>query len=81
MTRQERPAVVGALILVQVFFGLSYLASKVLLDFIPPRAWAVVRVVGAALILLAAVRLLRRPIPRAPIKSTFHNCLRPLSMI
>lgn len=66
MTRQERPAVVGALILVQVFFGLSYLASKVLLDFIPPRAWAVVRVVGAALILLAAVRLLRRPIPRAP---------------
>ena len=33
MSRDERPAVVGALILVQVFFGLSYLASKVLLDF------------------------------------------------
>jgi drug/metabolite transporter (DMT)-like permease len=66
MSRDERPTVVGALILVQVFFGLSYLASKVLLDFIPPRAWAVVRVISAALILLAAVRLLRRKIPTAP---------------
>ena len=66
MSHDERPAVAGALILVQVFFGLNYLASKVLLDFIPPRAWAVVRVLGAALILLAAVRLLRRPMPTAP---------------
>ncbi len=52
--------------MVQVFFGLHYLAAKVLLEDIPPRTWAAIRVTAAAALLFAAVRLLRRPIPRAP---------------
>jgi len=62
---RDRRTVVGALVLVQVFFGLHYLAAKVLLEFIPPRAWAVVRVVPAALLLLVAVRALGRRLPTA----------------
>jgi drug/metabolite transporter (DMT)-like permease len=55
-----------ALTLVQIFFGLHYVAAKVLLQHIPPRAWAAVRVTAAALVLLAAARVLRRPLPRRP---------------
>jgi len=60
---RDRMTVVGALVLVQVFFGLNYLAAKILLEFIPPRAWAVLRVVPAAIILLVAARLLGRRLP------------------
>jgi len=55
-----------ALTLVQIFFGLHYVAAKLLLEHIPPRAWAAVRVTAAALVLLAAARVLRRPLPRWP---------------
>jgi drug/metabolite transporter (DMT)-like permease len=60
---RDRLRVVGALVLVQVFFGVHYLAAKVLLEFIPPRAWAVLRVVPAALLLLVAARALGRRLP------------------
>ena len=60
---RERMTVVGALVLVQVFFGVHYLAAKVLLEFIPPRAWAVLRVIPAALLLLIAARALGHRIP------------------
>jgi len=62
---RDRMTVVGALILVQVFFGVHYLAAKVLLEFIPPRAWAVLRVIPAALLLLIAVRALGHRLPSA----------------
>jgi drug/metabolite transporter (DMT)-like permease len=64
--RQDRAAVLGALLLVQGFFGLHYLAAKLVLLEIPPRAWAAIRVVGAALVLLAAVRAMGRTLPRSP---------------
>jgi O-acetylserine/cysteine efflux transporter len=60
---RDRRSVVGALVLVQVFFGIHYLAAKVLLEFIPPRAWAALRVVPAAVLLLIAARALGRRIP------------------
>jgi len=63
--RAERAAVFGSLLLVQVFFGLHYLAAKVLLESIPPRTWAVIRVAGAAAILLLSARFLRRALPRS----------------
>ena len=62
---RERMTVVGALVLVQVFFGVHYLAAKVLLEFIPPRAWAVLRVIPAALLLLIAARALGHRLPSA----------------
>lgn len=63
--RAERAAVFGSLVLVQVFFGLHYLAAKILLENIPPRTWAVIRVAGGAIVLLIATRFLRRPLPRS----------------
>jgi drug/metabolite transporter (DMT)-like permease len=60
---RRQTKVVTALVLAQVFFGLHYLAAKVLLETIPPRSWAVFRVAGAAVLLLALARALRRPLP------------------
>ena len=62
----ERARVIAALTLIQVFFGVHYLAGKIVLAQIPPRAWAVLRVVGAALLLLALTRAMGRRFPRAP---------------
>lgn len=45
------PSVIGVLLLVQVFFGTHYVAGKVLLQWIDPAAWALVRVVAAAVLL------------------------------
>ncbi len=64
--RAERVRVIAALTLIQVFFGVHYLAGKVVLQEIPPRAWALMRVVGAAVLLLTIARLLGRRFPRAP---------------
>jgi drug/metabolite transporter (DMT)-like permease len=64
--RSARAPVTVALVLVQVFFGLHYLAAKILLEFIPPLVWAALRAVAAAGVLLVAVRILGRRLPRAP---------------
>jgi drug/metabolite transporter (DMT)-like permease len=64
--RAGRAAVAVSLVLVQVFFGVHYLAAKILLRDIPPRAWAVLRVTAAAAVLLAATFALRRKLPREP---------------
>jgi len=61
--RPARSVVLGALALVQVFFGLQYIAAKLLLQYIPARAWACLRVMAAAAILLAVVRLSGRRLP------------------
>ncbi len=47
-----------------MFFGIHYVAAKVLLRSIPPLAWATIRVVCAAVVLLVVARLLRRPFPK-----------------
>lgn len=49
-----------------MFFGIHYVAAKVLLRSIPPMAWATIRVVCAAAVLLVVARALRRPFPRNP---------------
>jgi drug/metabolite transporter (DMT)-like permease len=61
--RAERVRVLAALTLIQVLFGIHYLAGKIVLREITPRAWAVIRVAGSAVLLLALARLMRRRFP------------------
>ena len=67
MNERSRGSVLAALVTVQVLFGINYLASKVVLDEIPPRAWALLRVSGACALLWLAVLLLKRRLPRDPV--------------
>jgi drug/metabolite transporter (DMT)-like permease len=62
----ERIRVVTALTLIQIFFGVHYLAGKILLKEMPARAWAGLRVVATAILLLAIARAMGRRFPRAP---------------
>ncbi len=55
----------GALVLIQVFFGLHYLAAKIVLSEIPPAAWALLRVSAAALLLALVARLTGCKLPRS----------------
>lgn len=55
-----RPAVFTALVAVQVFFGLHYIAAKYIMTAIPPRAWATLRITAAAILLMAFVLVTRR---------------------
>jgi len=64
--RAERTRVLVALLLIQVFFGVHYLAGKIVLAAIPPRAWAPLRVASAALVLLGIVAATGRRFPAAP---------------
>jgi drug/metabolite transporter (DMT)-like permease len=61
-----KPKVAVALALVQVCFGIHYLVAKLILQMMPPRAWAALRISAAALLLMAYnVFFHRRPAPRA----------------
>ncbi len=60
------PSLIGVLLLVQLFFGLHYVAGKVLLESIDPAAWALVRVVAAAALLQLLV--LRRKTQRPDLR-------------
>ena len=62
----DRARVFAALTLIQIFFGLHYLAGKIVLHEIPPRAWALMRVAGSALLLAAVAKAMGRRFPRAP---------------
>lgn len=53
----NRYLVAGSLVLVQVFFGLHYLAAQAVMEEIPPRAWALLRVAGALIVMLAVLKL------------------------
>lgn len=55
--------VVGALLLVQVWFGIQYVAAKILLREIPAPAWALMRVGTASLLLLLLARAAGRRLP------------------
>jgi drug/metabolite transporter (DMT)-like permease len=64
---RSRPGLTyGALVFVQVLFGVHYFAAKELLREISPEAWAAVRGVAAALVLVGLALLRGRPLPRAP---------------
>ena len=63
----SRAAVVAALVAVQVFFGLHYNAARYIMTALPPRAWATIRIVSAAALLMAFVLATRRSkLPRSP---------------
>lgn len=62
--RDSRLKVIGALTAVQLLFGVHYLAAKLVMAEIPPRAWALLRIGLAALIILPLVVVLGRRIPR-----------------
>ncbi len=55
----------GSLVLIQVIFGLHYLAAKIVLSEIPPAAWALLRVSAAALLLALVALLAGRKLPRS----------------
>ena len=59
----ERARVLLALTVIQVLFGVHYLAGKIVLREIEPRAWAVLRVAGSAVLLVALAGLMRRRFP------------------
>jgi drug/metabolite transporter (DMT)-like permease len=62
--RDGRAAVFAALLAVQAIFGVHYLVAKLLLSEIEPRAWALLRIVAAAAILVGVALASRRPFPR-----------------
>jgi len=57
--------VVGALLLVQLLFGIHYVAAKEVLAWIHPAAWVLLRIGSAGLLLLAWLLATRAPWPRA----------------
>ena len=62
----DRRAVLAALLAVQAAFGVHYPVAKLLLFEIEPRAWAAIRIVCAAAILLVVAVASGRPFPRRP---------------
>ncbi len=54
-----------ALLAVQVIFGVHYIAAKFVVSSIPPPAWATVRVICAALVLVT-IDLMRNGKPKIP---------------
>lgn len=70
MTRLIRAAppsqaiILGALILIQVLFGLNYAISKVIVGQFPPLVWASIRIIISASVMLAVTLALGRPHPR-----------------
>ena len=62
----ERARVLAALAIIQILFGIHYLAGKIVLHEIPPRAWAVLRVASSAIVLVVLARAMGRRFPRAP---------------
>lgn len=53
-----------ALACVQIFFGIHYFVAKLILQMMPPRAWAAVRITAAAALLLAYNLVFLRRHPR-----------------
>jgi len=60
----ERARVLAALAIIQILFGIHYLAGKIVLHEIPPRAWAVLRVASSAIVLVVLARAMGRRFPR-----------------
>lgn len=62
----SRVRVYGALVLVQVFFGIHYFAAKILVEITSPRAWASMRVLAAAVLVMACNMVFVRRHPQQP---------------
>ena len=63
--RVPRLKVFGALVLVQIIFGVHYFASKLVLEMMPPRAWAAIRILGGAGLLALYNLLFLRRLPNS----------------
>ena len=59
----SQAVVIGALVLIQVLFGMNYAISKVIVGQFPPLVWASVRIIIAAAVMLAATLAMKRPHP------------------
>jgi drug/metabolite transporter (DMT)-like permease len=55
--------VIGALIVVQILFGVNYVVSKVVVDALPPLVWASARIIVASLVMVSIAILSRRKHP------------------
>jgi drug/metabolite transporter (DMT)-like permease len=60
---RERAAVLTALVLVQVFFGVHYLAAKRVMAEMSPLVYASLRAAGGAALVLCAALALKRTFP------------------
>src|SRR5436309_3152913 len=56
--------VYGALITVQVLFGMTNVVQKKILGSMPALVWATMRLVTAAVLMFAIVMALKRPFPK-----------------
>lgn len=56
-------ATLTALVAIQVLFGINYTASKIVLEYFPPLAWASVRVVLATIIMTVVALSMKRKHP------------------
>ncbi len=66
--------VYGALLAVQILFGLNYVISKVVVDSFPPLLWASVRIIIASSVMVLFAILLKRPHPKVS-KSFFISLI------
>lgn len=60
----SRALVATTLVAVQVFFGFHYIGAKIILEYLPARGWATLRILGAVAILLPITALTKRHWPR-----------------
>lgn len=60
----DRRKVLAGLTLAQLFFGLHYLAGKIVMRELAPASWAVLRAVGAGVVMVLVARLLGRRLSR-----------------
>jgi len=61
----SRGLVASTLLMVQVFFGFHYIGAKIILAHLPPLAWASIRILGAAAIILPLTFLAGKAWPRS----------------
>lgn len=61
--KSPRWLIIGALVLVQLFYGVHYVGAKVVVGEISPRAYVGVRIYGGALLLLLYCLATRRQLP------------------
>jgi drug/metabolite transporter (DMT)-like permease len=64
MPRARFGLVFLALLLIQLFFGVNYVLSKVIVASLSPLVWASIRIVSASLLMLPIALLSGRPHPR-----------------
>jgi drug/metabolite transporter (DMT)-like permease len=67
--------VYGALLTVQLLFGINYITSKIIVGLFPPLLWATIRVFISGIILMSISILTKRPHPPRNRSFFFPLCL------